>query len=71
MSAIFKEPLNSLQIELVEMFAKHTVSDEDIVAIKKMLSNYFSQKAMDEADALWEKRAYTQDTMSEWLQTQV
>ena len=30
--------------------------------LKKMLSDFFAQKAMDEADKLWEERQYTQIT---------
>ena len=63
MTATFKQPLSILQLELLEMFSRHQVSTEDVIAIKKMLSDFFAQKAMDEADQLWEQRQYTQATM--------
>ena len=69
MTATFKQPLSVLQLELLEMFAHHQVSTEDVFAIKKMLSDFFAQKAMDEADKLWEQRQYTQATMDNWLNT--
>ena len=69
MTATFKQPLSILQLELLEMFSRHQVSTEDVIAIKKMLSDFFAQKAMDEADQLWEQRQYTQTTMDNWLNT--
>ena len=69
MTATFRQPLSILQLELLEMFTRHQVSTEDIIAIKKMFTDFFAQKAMDEADKLWEEREYTQATMDNWLTT--
>lgn len=69
MTATFRQPLSILQLELLEMFSRHQVSTEDVIAIKKMLTDFFAQKAMDEADKLWEQRQYTQATMDSWLGT--
>ena len=69
MPATLKQPLSMLQLELLEMFTHQQVSNEDVVAIKKMLADFFAQKAMDEADKLWEQRQYSQATMDTWLNT--
>lgn len=61
-----KQPLNALQLELLELFARE-VSNQDLMAIKHMVSNFFAQKAIDEADAIWEEKGHTDDTMVEWL----
>jgi hypothetical protein len=68
MTTALRQPLSNLQLELLEMFTQQ-VTNEDLLAIKKMLSDYFAKKAIDEADKLWDERAYTQDTMNEWLET--
>ena len=68
MTTVLKQPLSNLQLELLEIFAR-PVANDDLLAIKKMLADYFAQKAMDEADALWEERQYTQTTMDNWLNT--
>ncbi len=68
MSTALKQPLSNLQLELLELFAQQ-VSNEDLVAIKKMLTDFFAQKAMDEADKLWDERQYSQRTMDTWLNT--
>jgi hypothetical protein len=61
-----KQPLNALQLELLELFARD-VSSQDLMSIKQMVSHFFAQKAIEEADAIWEEKAYTDDTMQEWL----
>ena len=69
MTATLRQPLSILQLEILEMFTRHQVSTEDVMAIKKMLTDFFAKKAMDEADKLWEERNYTQATMDNWLNT--
>ena len=32
-----------------------------------MLADYFMNKAMDEADKIWDERGYTNELMDEWL----
>ena len=68
MPATLKQSLSNLQLELLEMYARQ-VPDSDLIEIKKMLANYFAQKAMDEADKIWNERGYTQDDMTKILNT--
>lgn len=66
MTSVIKQPLNALQLELLELFARE-VSNQDLLAIKQMVSDFFAQKAIAEADALWEEQGYSDDTMTKWL----
>lgn len=68
MSTHFRQPLTPLQMELLELYARG-VSMQDLLAIKQMLSDYFAQRAIEEADRLWDERGYTQETMQQWLLT--
>ncbi|GAB4042460.1 hypothetical protein [Spirosoma litoris] len=63
-----KPPLSNLQLELLKVFSR-TVSDDDLKAIKGLLSNYFAQKAADLADEVWEQEGFTEAKMQEWRQT--
>jgi hypothetical protein len=57
-----KPALSNLQLELLKMFA-HQVSDEDLMAVRGMLVQYFAQKAIAEADAVWDEKGWaTADT---------
>ena len=51
--------LTNLQLELLKVFARQ-VADDDIKAIKKMLANYFAEKAIDSADQAWHKNGWTE-----------
>lgn len=54
----------NLQLELLRVFTRQ-VSDDDIIAIRKMLVQYFAEKAMNLADQVWEKNNWTeQDAQS-------
>jgi hypothetical protein len=66
MTTFIKQPLNALQLELLELFARE-VSNQDLLTIKQMVSDFFAQKAIAEADTLWEEQGYSDDTMTEWL----
>ena len=66
MTNSIRQPFNPLQLELLELYARN-VSNVDLEAIKKMLADYFAQKAIQEADMLWDERGYNDETMLEWL----
>lgn len=55
-------PLSELQLELLKLFAMR-VSDEDLQEIRRLLSNYFMQKAIDEATKVWEEKSYTAEEL--------
>jgi hypothetical protein len=52
------QALSNLQLELLKTFTRQ-VSDEDVLAIRKMLAQYFAQKAMNLADEVWDKNNWT------------
>ena len=56
----FVQPLSNLQLELLKLFAR-PVSDEDLLAIRKFLANYFAQKAMDLADETWDRNQWSDE----------
>jgi 3-methyladenine DNA glycosylase AlkC len=62
------QPLSNIQLELLKVFSR-PVSDEDLKAIKQLLSTYFAQKAASLADDVWEQEGFTEETMQEWRQT--
>ncbi|MBN8683966.1 MAG: hypothetical protein J0L99_15085 [Chitinophagales bacterium] len=59
--------LSNLQIELLKYFA-YDISDEQLVEIKILLSNYFAEKATQRMDELWEERGWSEETMRQWGQ---
>ena len=49
------QPFNNAQLELLKLFADN-VPEEDLLAIKELISRYFFEKAKNEADKIWEAK---------------
>ncbi len=54
-AATIPQPFNNAQLELLKLFADN-VPDEDLLAIKALISRYFLEKAKDEADQIWDAK---------------
>ena len=59
MPAELQPPLSPLQLELLKAFASPSVDDSDLLEIRKMLAQYFAQKASRQAQQLVESRRMT------------
>ncbi|MBV6440440.1 MAG: hypothetical protein DYG98_27670 [Haliscomenobacteraceae bacterium CHB4] len=57
--------LSNLQLELLKVFS-YNLTEEQLLEIKNLLSNYFLEKARDEMDRLWDEHNWTEETMHEW-----
>lgn len=69
---VLSVPLNNAQLELLKMFASSTsyeFTEEDILEIKRFITRFWAEKAMDEADRIWDEHGYTQEDMERWLHT--
>jgi hypothetical protein len=49
------QPLSNMQLELLKRYANN-VSEQDLSAIKRLLAKFFMQKAIREADKVWEEK---------------
>lgn len=59
-------PLSNLQQELLKLYAAN-ITDADLLHIKNYLAKYFAEKAIKEADTIWDEKKYSNDTMNQWL----
>jgi hypothetical protein len=50
--------LTNLQLELLKIFSR-TVSEKDLLEIKKTLSQYFAKKAINAADKVWDEKGWS------------
>ena len=57
--------LTNLQLELLKVFS-YQLHETQLKDIKKLLSEYFANKASDEMDNLWDENSWTNETMQEW-----
>jgi hypothetical protein len=64
---VLDKPLTNLQLELIKMFSLD-LSEDQLVEVRQLLTNYFANKASDEMDKLWDENGWTNDTMDKWLE---
>ncbi|WP_428356819.1 hypothetical protein [Methyloprofundus sp.] len=57
--------LSNLQLELLKVFS-YQLNNQQLVDIKKLLTNYFSEQATKEMDKLWDENKWDNETMTEW-----
>ncbi len=58
--------LNPLQLEMLELFSQK-VDNDDLLEIKQLIVKYFAEKAIHEADKVWDEKGWTNETMEEFL----
>jgi hypothetical protein len=56
--APLQQPFTNVQLELLKVFS-HQISDADLTALRAVLAQFFAQRAVEAADAAWEKNAWT------------
>ena len=66
MTATVPKPLTNLQYELLKFF-QYEVKDNELLEIKRMLSDYFAKRAMDAMDKHWVDAGLSNAVMDEWL----
>ena len=63
---VLDTPLTNAQLELMKMFS-HELSEDDLTALKRILANFFAERASEEMDRLWDANGWSNDTMRSWL----
>jgi hypothetical protein len=53
---------SNIQLELLKLYALN-IAEDDLLAIRVLLANYFAEKAADEADRIWRERNYDAETI--------
>jgi len=54
--------LNSIQLHILQMF-KYTKTKKSLDELKKVLSQYYVQKADDEMDKIWDEKKLSQSKL--------
>jgi hypothetical protein len=57
--------LTNLQHELLRVF-KYDLKEDQLVEIKNLLADYFSNKLSHEMDELWKKNNWNEETINQW-----
>lgn len=57
--------LSPYQLKVINLM-KQVKSDQEMNEISDLLSNYFAQKAIAEADKMWDEGLVSETTIEEW-----
>lgn len=60
------QPLSNLQQELLKLYAVN-ITDADLQHVRRYLANYFANRAIAEADGIWDGKSYSNQIMDQWL----
>jgi hypothetical protein len=63
---VLNYPLSNVQIELLKLFNTN-LSEKDLVELKDLLAGFYADKAITQADAIWDKRGLSDSDMDKWL----
>ncbi len=61
-----KLPLTNVQMELIKLYATN-LSDKDLEDLKNLLARFYTEKAIDRANAIWDEKGLTDADMEKWL----
>ena len=59
-------PLTNAQIELLKLFSTN-MNNEELNELKNLLTQFYAQKAINEADRIWDEKNLTEEDMKQWL----
>jgi len=59
-------PLSNIQVELLHLYSTG-ISDNNLLELKNVISQFLFDKARDRADEIWEAKSYNQETVQQWL----
>ena len=65
-----KQPFSNVQLELLKVFAHH-VSDSDLLELRRLLAQFFAKKAVETADAAWDRNGWTDSDVDRLLNTKL
>ncbi len=70
MQVALKQPLSNVQLELLKMFS-HQLSEADLVALRTTLAQFFAQRLIAQADAVWDENQWTDTEVDALLKTKM
>jgi len=57
---------SNIQLELLKLYSTD-IKDSELIEIKNYLAQYFAQKAINQADAIWDIKGFDDHQMDKWL----
>ncbi|HEY4196361.1 MAG TPA: hypothetical protein VGM63_12550 [Mucilaginibacter sp.] len=64
--SVLNYPLSNVQVELLKLFSSN-LTERDLIELKDLLSGFYADKAINQADVIWTERKLTDEDMDKWL----
>jgi len=64
--SVLNYPLSNVQVELLKLFSTN-LNDKDLIELKDLLSSFYAEKAVVQADGIWDEKKLTNEDMDKWL----
>ncbi|MDB4904592.1 MAG: hypothetical protein JWQ63_3873 [Mucilaginibacter sp.] len=64
--SVLNYPLSNVQIELMKLFSTN-LSEKELIELKDVLARFYAEKAIAQADAIWNERGLSDQDMEKWL----
>lgn len=58
--------LTNLQMEILELYNTH-LNEQDLNELKLLLAHFYANKAIQQADKIWDERQLSPTNMEQWL----
>ncbi len=63
---IHARPLSNVQEELLKLYSSN-LTEQELKELKIVLAKYFADKAVKEADRVWEEKDLNNSKLDDWL----
>jgi hypothetical protein len=67
---VLKQPLSNVQLELLKTFS-HQLSEIEILELRKVLAQFFAQRAIQIANEVWEEKGWGDADVERMLDTKM
>ncbi|OQW91802.1 MAG: hypothetical protein BWK79_16085 [Beggiatoa sp. IS2] len=59
-------PLTNLQMEILELY-NTSLNQQDLNELKLLLAHFYANKAIQQADKIWDEQQFSPTEMENWL----
>jgi len=70
METATRQPFSNLQLELLKTFS-HQLEERELLEVKKMLASFFAQRAIEQANTVWDEKGWTDTDVDQMLTTKM
>mgnify|MGYP003513248332 CR=1 FL=1 len=65
-----RQPLTNVQLEILKTFS-YSLSEQDLAEMKKLLANFFAERAIALADKAWDEQSWNDSKVEKLLNTKL